>query len=131
MMQILTRELPLYVNLVFGFLFLFTFTGTWVLLNDLARLNSEAQNSKNKALIKSAFSNLRIRRMLVLFASIGMFTFYFLDGNTVIFVAVIFGVFWWDTLSLIARSRRFVNAMEKKEGLISTNNGIEIKSNNP
>ena len=110
----MTKMLPLYANLIYAFLFLFSFTGTWALLNDFAKLDTNPKYVKYSSQIKAAFTKLRFRRILLLFGAAGMIVFYFLGKGMMVGVAIIFGLFWFDTLSLVAQSRRLVNKIIEK-----------------
>lgn len=110
----MSQSLPLYLNLVYGGGLVLIFTGSWALLNDLALLLADENKDEDKPQIQTTLLKLRVRRVMALFAGIGMIIFYFLEKNLVGFTALIFGAFWLDSMNLIARTRRFVSSIEGK-----------------
>lgn len=110
-MNLLTFALPLYANIVVGVVLILMFTGSWVLLNDLSKLTKGPVSSNYQIEVDSALMKIRVRRILVLLAGIGLIIMYFWGKNMVGISALIFGVFIWDTMKLIGRTRRFVNSL--------------------
>ena len=113
-MNYLTYAFPLYINIILGVLSILIFTGSWVLLNDLNTLANDALLINQRSQINSALMKIRVRRILALLTGVGLIIMYFWGRNLVGFTALIFGLFIWDSMTLIGRMRRFVNSIVNK-----------------
>lgn len=113
-MTILTKALPLYVNLIFGVLFVFIFTGTWLITNDLAQLQGKLTKPSQDTQAKTYFARIRFRRIIALLGGVVLVGLYFLDKNMTGFVAIIFGLFWINSTMLVSEARQFIKEVEGK-----------------
>lgn len=109
----MTNHLPLYINLILGFLLMFVFTGTWAIINDLSKLLANSQSSRYFAQIRAALAKIRIRRVFALLVGAALIALYFFEKSTTGLFAIVFCVFFLDSLSLTTKTRKFIQTIKE------------------
>jgi hypothetical protein len=103
------KTLPLWVNLLYGGLYIFVFTGMWMVMNDMEKLMTRTIGHPKRQLLEAMLLKVKTRRILSLLGGIALIILYFFERNMNVFVAVLFGVLWLDSLMLGSKARQLVS----------------------
>ena len=99
----MTNELPGYVTMIFAILFILTYPGTYLIVEDLRKkLKSHAEAQELRVLLNS----FQFRRIISLLTGIGLLIAHFRNTRMVLFVAIIFSVLWLETVMKIQIARQ-------------------------
>jgi hypothetical protein len=119
-MTFLTKALPLYVNLILSVSLILVFTGTWLIINDLSRLLKGMTGKREEPILRTFYFKIRMRRIVAIFAGIGLIVLYLLERNMTVFVAIIIGLYFFDSIRITAAARGLVESIYEKYGNTKT-----------
>lgn len=90
-----------------------TFTGTWLIINDLKRVLDDGETASFfKRDLKIRYGRLRFQRVIGLLAGMGVIVLYFFDRNMNWLIAIIFIAYFFRVLNYANETREKIRILQ-------------------
>jgi len=107
----MTRPIPLWANLVFGGLYIFVFTGTQLVLQDIEKLLPRITGHPRRLELVAMRRRVQMRRVVSLLVGMVLIALFFRRVTMNVFSAAMFGMAWLDVVMVASRARTLVSIL--------------------